>query len=92
MNIYIYMNIYLYVCIYLYLFIQVSLFDAPSDSMAVLRTELTLEKTSAVFRRQVRELRSLLAAQLKAPMLFAGIYIYIYIYIHFYFTCAYVYI
>lgn len=52
--------------------VKVSLFDAPSDSMAVLRTELTIEKTSAIFRKQVRELRGILAAQLKAPMLFAG--------------------
>lgn len=52
--------------------VTVWLFDAPSDSTAALKTELTISKTSVLFRKQVRELRASLSQQLKTPTLFAG--------------------
>jgi hypothetical protein len=52
--------------------VSVWLFDAPSESTAALKTELTIDRTSEAFRGQVRSLRKTLAEQLKEPTLFAG--------------------
>ena len=52
--------------------VSVWLFDAPSESTAALKTRLTIDKTSAAFRQQVRGLRASLSNQLRAPTLFAG--------------------
>ena len=52
--------------------VSVWLFDAPSESTAALKTRLTIDKTSAAFRQQIRGLRASLSNQLRTPTLFAG--------------------
>ena len=52
--------------------VSVWLFDAPSESTAALKTRLTIDKTSAAFRQQIRGLRAALSNQLRSPTLFAG--------------------
>jgi hypothetical protein len=52
--------------------IRVWLFDAPSDYVADLKKKLTIDKTSAVFRGQVRTLRNALSSQLRDPTYLYG--------------------
>jgi hypothetical protein len=52
--------------------IQVWLFEAPTDSVSDLRQVLTIQKTTARFRQQIRDFRQCLVDQLKSPVLFAG--------------------
>eukprot|EP01038_Epipyxis_sp_PR26KG_P015826 gene15826-21440_t len=51
--------------------IQVHLFDAPTELVSDLRKKLTIDKTSASFRNQVRRFREVLTNQLKNPTFFA---------------------
>jgi hypothetical protein len=52
--------------------VRVWLFDAPTESAKALKSKLTIEMTTASFRRQLREFRAALAIQLKEPTVLAG--------------------
>ena len=52
--------------------VRVWLFDPPSDSTAVLKTKLSINSCSALFKSQVQALRKVISAQLVAPTLFGG--------------------
>lgn len=52
--------------------IRVWLFDPPSEYTKDLKQVLTFEKTSQIFRTQVRNLREVLSMQLKEPLVVAG--------------------
>jgi len=52
--------------------VRVWLFDSPCDSVKKLKNKLTIDMTTPEFRSQVRDLRHVLAGQLKEPMFFAG--------------------
>jgi hypothetical protein len=55
-----------------FLTVRVWLFDAPTDNTVDLRSRLTIDRTSAEFRAQVRQLRRELSQQLSDPTYFAG--------------------
>lgn len=52
--------------------VHVWLFDAPTASVQELKMKLTIDATTTSFRQQLRELRRVLALQLREPTLFAG--------------------
>jgi hypothetical protein len=52
--------------------IRVWLFDAPSELVSDLKKKLTIDKTSVLFRGQVRNLRNALSSQLREPTYLYG--------------------
>eukprot|EP01039_Chlorochromonas_danica_P007986 gene7986-8808_t len=52
--------------------VQVWLFEAPTERVADLRKNLTIDLTSTSFREHIRSLRRVLAAQLSEPTVLAG--------------------
>lgn len=52
--------------------VRVWLFDTPAETTAALKTKLSINICSTVFKSQVQSLRKALATQLVAPTLFGG--------------------
>ena len=55
-----------------FLSVNVWLFDAPTESTKALKTKLSYEICSPIFKSQVKELRNVLSEQLKTPTMFAN--------------------